>query len=157
MPNKLLSGPAGANKSERARELLKVATEPTVAADFTSLYNAVRLVQRGPGGSFPERTRADEVYLPIAEAMRREVIRQAQRRGLNVVVTNSDGSLDRRRELAALLGDDELEDIEEVIDPGEEVVTARLSSRRSGKLSRSCKAAIGRWYTRLPRLIGRRR
>lgn len=156
MANKLLSGPAGANKSERARELLEVASEPTVAADFTSLFNAVRLIERGPGGSFPERTAADEVYLPIAEAMRREVIRQGQRRGLSVVVTNSDGDLDRRRELAALLGDAELEDIEEVLDPGEDVVTARLSNRRTGKLGRACRSAIGRWYDRLPR-IGRRR
>ena len=135
MANKLLSGPAGANKSERARELLEVASEPTVAADFTSLFNAVRLVERGPGGSFPERTVADEVYLPIAEAMRREVIRQGRRRGLNVVVTNSDGDLDRRRELAALLGDAELEDIEEVLDPGEDVVTAQAiepANRQAG-------------------------
>ena len=156
MPNRLLSGPAGANKSERARELLKFAAAPTVAADFTSLFNAVRLIERGPGGTFPERTAADDVFLPIAEAMRREVIRQGQRRGLNVVVTNSDGDLDRRRELAALLGDAELEDIEEVLDPGQEVVEARLSNRRTGRLGAACKRAIGRWYDRLPR-IGRRR
>ena len=155
MPNVLITGPAGGNKSERARELLETATAPTVAADFTSLFNAVRLIERGPGGQFPERTAADEVYLPIAEAMRREVIRQGQRRGLNVIVTNSDGDLERRRELAELLGSD-LEDIEEVIDPGEEVVTARLSSRRTGRLGRACRQAIGRWYERLPR-GGRRR
>ena len=122
-----------------------------MAADFTSLFNAVRLVERGPDGTFPVRTVADEVYLPIAEAMRREVIRQGQRRGLDVVVTNSDGDLGRRRELAALLGNDELEEVEEIIDPGRRTVEARLADRRTGRLSGACRAAIGRWYGRLRR------
>ena len=157
MPNRLLSGPAGANKSERARELLESATKPTVAADFTSLFNAVRLVERGPGGRFPERTAADEVYLPIAESLRRELIRSATRRGMDVVATNSDGNLSRRRELAALLSSAELDEVEEIIDPGEDEVTRRLSSRRTGRLSRACSNAIGRWYRRLPRILGGRR
>ena len=147
MANVLLSGPAGANKSERAREILADSTEPTVAADFTALFNAVRLIERGPGGSFPERTVADEVYLPIAESLRRETIRQARRRGLRVVTTNSDGDSGRRADLLEMLGDDATE---EIIDPGEEVVTARLSSRRTGRLGRACKSAIDRWYRRLP-------
>ena len=122
-----------------------------MAADFTSLFNAVRLVERGPDGTFPERTVADDVYLPIAEAMRREVIRQSQRRGLDVIVTNSDGDIGRRRELAALLGNDELEEVEEIIDPGRRTVEARLADRRTGRLSGACRAAVNRWYGRLRR------
>ena len=60
----LLSGPAGSGKSARARELLSQATKPTIVADFTSLFNAVRLIERQPDGTFPVRTDRDNVYPP---------------------------------------------------------------------------------------------
>ena len=142
MANLLISGPAGASKSEVAREIVQAATEPTIVADFTALFNAVRLVERLPDGTFPVRTEADNVYLPIAEAMRLESIAQARRRGLQVVTTNSDGSPERRRFLLERLGPGS---IEQVVDPGEQVCRARLSGR-TGQLSRACEGAIRRWY-----------
>ena len=142
----LLSGPAGSGKSARARELLSQATKPTIVADFTSLFNAVRLIERQPDGTFPVRTDRDNVYLPIAETMRREAIRQARQRGLEIVATNSDGDARRRTALVASLGEGA---VEEVIDPGEQVVRARLADAISGELSSSCEGAINRWYRRL--------
>ena len=78
------------------------------------------------------------------EFTRRNIIRRAQEAELYTVVTNSDGSPERRRELLALLGSDAAE---EVLDPGIDVVTRRLS--RGGRLSGQCEQAINRWYGRL--------
>ena len=75
--------------------------------------------------------------------MSRELIRQGQRRRLNVIVTNSDGDLDRRRELAALLGNEELEFYEEIIDPGQEVVEGRLANRLNRQAGSGLQA--GHW------------
>ena len=146
MASILLSGPAGSGKSQRARELLANATTPTIAADFTALFNALRLVERLPSGTFPVRTVVENVYLPVAESMRLEVIRQARRRGFDIVGTNSDGSPPRRRRLLEAMGPDAREVI---VDPGREIVTARLSDTVTGSLAPECQAAIGRWYERL--------
>ena len=147
MANRLISGPAGADKSARARELREAETGPAVIADFQSLYVAISGDVRLPDGTYPLR---DERLLPTVEYMRKTLVRAAAARDISVVATNSDGDEIRRRELAELMGE-ELEDIEEIIDPGEEVVKARLSSRRTGRLSAACKAATDRWYRRRER------
>ena len=41
MPGILLSGPAGGGKSQAARDLLRAASEPTVAADFQAIVAAL--------------------------------------------------------------------------------------------------------------------
>ena len=105
MPSILLSGPLqAAGKSQIARELLATATTPTIAADFTAIFNALRLVERLPSGTFPVRTVVENVYLPVAQAMRFEAIEQARRRGFDVIMTNSDGDPARRRALLDRLG-----------------------------------------------------
>ena len=142
MPNILLSGPAGAGKSQLAARLRRAAAGPAVVADFQLLYLALVQDERGPDGSYPHR---DEALLPIVEAMRREVIEQARQRGIEIVATNSDGDADRRADLLARLGPTAEE---RIIDPGEEVVTDRLRGD-SGELDPECAAAIGRWYSRL--------
>ena len=146
MPNILLSGPAGSGKSQEARKLLEASTEPTVAADFQSIVAALLLQERGPDGKYPLRP---EWVLPLAEYTRRSVITGARRAGIKIVATNSDGDPERREFLLRQLG----EGAEEVvIDPGEEVVTERLSQTGTDglpRLSTACKAAIGRWYQRI--------
>ena len=62
------------------------------------------------------------------------------------MATNSDGDARRRTALVASLGEGA---VEEVIDPGEQVVRARLADAISGELSSSCEGAINRWYRRL--------
>lgn len=68
MPNVLLSGPAGADKSSVARALLAESEEPMIAADFQSIYAALALAERDSNGRYPLR---DERLLPIVEYVRR--------------------------------------------------------------------------------------
>ncbi len=142
MPNRLLSGPAGGGKSQEAKRLRDESPGPTVLADFQSIYAALAGDVRGPDGTFPMR---DERLLPITEYVRRSVITGAVARDIRVIATNSDGDPDRRQFLLDELGDDAEE---EIIDPGEEVVQARLSNRRTGRLAPACRSAIDRWFRR---------
>ena len=135
----LISGPAGAGKSELARRELEATRELAVVADFQSIYAALTMAQRGPDGKFPLR---DERLLPLTEYVRRAVITGAQTRDIYTVATNSDSDPDRR---AFLLGELGAGATERVVDPGREVVAARLSDVGTG-LSDECAGAMGRWY-----------
>ena len=146
MAGTLISGPAGAGKTQEARRLLQTATAPLVAADFQSLYAAILLLERLPDGRYPERNPAHAAYaLPLAEYVRQAAITGAMERDIDVVVTNSDGSPERRAFLLSRLGPNATE---RVIDPGRDVVERRLTVGVSG-LSAGCTDAINRWYTRL--------
>ena len=142
MASILLSGPAGSSKSQRAVELIKDATGPTIAADFQSIVVALLQLQRGPDGLYPIRP---EWVLPLAEYVRQAAVEGAINREISVVLTNSDGSPERRDYLLKKLGPGSTE---QILDPGEDVVRARLSNSKTGKLSSECGKAINRWYRR---------
>lgn len=142
MPNLLLSGPAGAGKSQLAREELAARDLPTVAADFQSIVVALLLLERGADGRYPIRP---EWVLPLAEYTRRAVVTGAVNRDIGVVLTNSDGSDTRRRFLLEQLGPGATE---RIIDPGREIVSARLADAATGELDPECEGAINRWYAR---------
>lgn len=123
--NVLLSGPAGGDKSELARQLLaelEAEGQPAVAADFQSIVVALLLLLRGPDGRYPVRP---EWILPMAEYVRSVIIRNAIERDFSLVVTNSDGSALRRNDLLQRLGPGATE---RVVDPGRAVVAARLAA-----------------------------
>ena len=103
MPSLLISGPAGAGKTQIAREALAAMLEPAVVADFQQLYSALLLLERQPDGRYPERRDADRHVLSLAEYVRRAAITGAIAREVAVIVTNSDGSSIRRTELLSLL------------------------------------------------------
>ena len=142
----LISGPAGAGKSAVARQLredwLAEGGEPVAVADFQSLYAAVSGDVRGPDGLFPLR---DERLLPVVEYLRRALLTAARERGLRLIATNSDGDPARRAFLLKELGEGASE---RVVDPGEEIVRARLADPTTGTLSEECNAAVNRWYRR---------
>ena len=145
MSNILISGPAGAGKTEEARRVLEAATEPMVAADFQTILAALSLLERQPDGRFPPRRESQAAWLlPLVEYTRMAVIGAAQERGVDVVTTNSDGSPERRALLLSRLGPGA---VEQVIDPGIEIVTERLSA--DGVLDPDCFQAIQRWYGRV--------
>ena len=145
MPSILLSGPAGAAKSALARRLLRESPDLVAIADFQSVYAALSGDLRGPDGRFPLR---DDRLLPLTEYVRRAVITGAVARDIDVIGTNSDGDPSRRAFLLSQLGPGAAE---RIVDPGRDVVAARLADPESGALSGECDAAIGRWYTRLNR------
>ena len=142
MPSILLSGPAGAAKSALARRLLAESTELAAVADFQAIYAAITGDLRGPDGRYPLR---NERLLPITEHVRRSLITGAVARDIEVIATNSDGDPARRSFLLGQLGEGATE---RIVDPGEDLVAARLSDPETGILSDDCKSAIGRWYGR---------
>ena len=145
MPNILISGPAGAGKTEEARRLLEAAVGPMVAADFQTLLAALLLLERQPDGRFPQRRESQAAWLlPLTEYLRMAVIGAARERGVDVVSTNSDGSPERRALLLSRLGPGA---VERVVDPGINIVTERLSNS-DGSISEQCVEAMGRWYNR---------
>ena len=112
-------------------------------ADFQSIYVAVTGDVRDDNGNYPE---SDPELLPLVERERQRLIRDAVEMEIGVVATSSDGAQARREYLLGILGPDALE---EIIDPGESIVRARLSNPETGALSDACSRAIGRWYSRL--------
>ena len=142
MASILLSGPAGAGKSALARQLFEERAGLVVIADFQSLFVALTAGRRGPDGRYPLR---DERLLPLTEYTRRAVITGAIERDISVIATNSDGDPDRRAALLSRLGDGATE---RIVDPGEDVIKARLSDPITGELSDECQSAAARWYAR---------
>ena len=143
MAGVLLSGPAGAGKSALARHLLAEHGGLAVLADIQAIVVMLMQLQRREDGTYPVR---DERVLPLAEYLRRSIITQAVERDVYVVATNSDGNRARRDFLLAQLGTGA---VERIVDPGIEVVRARLADTLTGVLSDDCQGAINRWYGRL--------
>ena len=143
MPNLLISGPAGASKTEAARRLLAMSSEPKVAADFQSILAAIMLLERNTDGRYPQRLASQAAWLlPLVEYVRQTIIGAAQERDIDVITTNSDSSPERRALLLSRLGPGATE---RVIDPGIDVVTERLSNDE-GVLTEQCAGAIQRWF-----------
>ena len=142
MASVLISGPAGASKSAIARRLLAESAGLAAIADFQSVYRALTDVERDRGGRYPLR---NEGLLPLTEYVRRAIIGGAVARGITVIATNSDGDPERRAFLLGQLGTGATE---RVIDPGRNIVEARLSDPETGVLSPECDQAVGRWYSR---------
>ena len=143
--NVLLTGPAGAGKSQAARELLRTG-KVGVAADFQSILAALLLLERDPEtGRYPPRDRATERLLPLAQAIKTAIISEARERELTVVATNSNGSPAQRQRLIAELGGA----VERIIDPGRQVVEQRLADPVTRQLSTQCREAISRYYDNL--------
>ena len=144
IPNLLISGPAGAGKSQVAADALRERSGPWVLADFTALWAALLGLERNEDGVYP--TRVSGPLLPLVEHMRREVIQESVRRDIGVIATNSDGTPQRRQALLKMLGPGSTE---WVMDPGRVEVSKRLASHNGGILTDDCQSAIGRWYGNL--------
>ena len=100
-------------------------------------------MERGRDGRYPLR---DDRLLPLVEYVRRAIITGAIARDIDVIATNSDGSPERRSFLLSQLGKDA---VERVVDPGENIVLARLADPETGETEDECQKAVRRWYGRL--------
>ena len=137
----LIAGPAGSGKSAVAADMLE-AGEIEVLADTTALWVALSGVVRGPDGKFPVRT-VDDPALAAALYLQATAARFALSSGARVGVTTSRrGQQSRWAQMAQEAG---VEFNVRTIDPGEDVVRARLADD-DGNLSAECARAIGRWY-----------
>ena len=115
-----------------------------VIIDFQAILASLLLLRRNADGRYPERQPNQSYLLPLAEALRLFAIQFADDSEVDVIVTNSDGSPARRNFLLGRIGAGA---VEQVIDPGRDVVAARLAV--DGALSPQCTEAINRWYGRL--------
>ena len=140
----LISGPAGAGKTQLARQLLQTLRGRGVVADFQAIYAALLLLERLPNGRYPERDPLDRHALPLAEYVRRAIITGAEDAQLETIVTNSDGDIGRRQFLVEAMGPGT---VERIVDPGLAVVRQRLAV--DDVVSDQCEDAIQRWYGRL--------
>lgn len=143
MPGVLFTGPPAAGKSQAARELLTQLPQG-VLIDFQTLYAAVLGLLRQDDGRYAQRDPQQAYALAMAEYLRRAAITAALEMELEPLVSNSDGSPDRRRFLLGLMGPGATE---QVIDPGIDIIRERLSN--GGILSAQCGQAMQRYYGRL--------
>ena len=139
----LIQGPAGGGKSAVARDLLE-AGEVQVVADVTGLWSVLSGAQRDPEtGRYPER-RDDDPALHAARYVQVAAVRQGLRAGAGVAATTSRrDQVNRWQEIAAA------EDAAfrlRTVDPGLDVVAARLADPVTGVLSDSCSQALDRWF-----------
>ena len=135
----LVEGPVGSGKSEVLRNLLSTAAVDLVA-DTTPLWSALRLIERGPDGNFPERLRSDPALL-TALYLKTTTARRALSEGLRVAASTSTPlQAEKWRAIAA-----EFDAVFEVttVDPGEAVVRERLGGEA---ITEECNAAVQRWY-----------
>ena len=144
MPGILIGGPAGAGKSQRARQVRAETPGPAVLIEFQEIYAMLLGLRRLESGRYPPRLESDAFAMPMTEYLRRTAISAATARDITPIVSNSDGSQERR---AALLGFMGPGSTEIVVDPGIEIVTERLSVE--GTLDPACREAISRWYGRI--------
>ena len=142
MADVLISGPAGAGKSAEARRLLEAYPGPAIALDFQAIYAAVLLLERLADGRYPRREPQHAFAYPIVEYLRKAAITAAANREIEVVITNSDSSPERRATLLGLLKPGARE---VVVDPGRAAVVERLSDA-DGVLDGQCENAISRWF-----------
>ena len=140
----LLRGPAGAGKSQRARELLH--THPnSVLADTSATWALVGGIERDPEtGLYPVRL-DDDPRLDLARYVRRTIARHGLVLGLDVVATISDSAQEAVAQWRTIAEDLRSAFVTETIDPGRAVVEARLVDR-NGVLSPACENAVRRWY-----------
>ena len=144
MPNLLISGPAGAGKTQEAHRLLEELRGHGVVVDFQAIYAMLLGLERLANGRYPARRAQDAYALALAEYVRRAIIMGAVEQEIEVIATNSDGNPERRLFLLGLLGPGSTE---RILDPGFDVVTQRLSNP-DGTLDEQCVEARDRWYSR---------
>ena len=138
----LLRGPGGGGKSALARRRLDDG-DVDLQADYTALWAALRGVERGPDGRYPDRLDSDPA-VPLASYIKATVARDALRRGLRVLVTSSRRDDEAHwRDIAAAAG---AEFVTETVDPGRDVIAARLADPETGQLSAACASVLSRWY-----------
>lgn len=135
MPITPVAGPAGGGKSQYIAERLRPGW---LVLDFTRFYVALAGVERGPDGRYPERETGDPL-LPLVSYVKRVALREAVERELDGFATTS--ARDDVEVLERITGRPAV-----VVDPGEEVIRARLADPVSGELSSECTAAMRRWY-----------
>lgn len=143
----LVQGPAGGGKSQLVAEFLESGLIDLVS-DITMLWVALKGVTRDADGRFPVREDSDPA-LDAARYLQPVLVRFALELGARVAVTTSRrNQVERWQTLAYSI---DVDFSVRTVDPGEDVVRARLADPVTGELSDPCARAIRRWYGELSR------
>ena len=143
MANLLISGVAGAGKSEAARLELAASNEPAVILEIQELYASLLGQRRDPAtGRYPERLERDSHALRLAEYLRRVAITASVARGIRVITSNSDSDMARRRFLLGELGPGS---VERIVNVDYDIAISNLQGP-GGATSDQCREAVERWY-----------
>ncbi len=129
-------GPASGGKSQWIAARL---VPGIVVIDYTRIYVALSGAERGDDGRYPERVAGDQL-LPLSSAVKAVTLSMAVERGFSGFVTSS--ARDDLPTLERITGTPAV-----IIDPGEEVIRARLADPVTGQLSSECATALARWYS----------
>ena len=135
MPITPVIGPAGGGKSQYIAANIRPGW---IILDYTMIYAALSGAQRGADGKFPERVTGDPL-LPMVSAVKAVALSIAVERQLDGFVTSSARA--DREILERITGQ-----VATIIDPGEEVIKARLRDPLTERLSPECSTALSRWY-----------
>ena len=138
----LIEGPAGSGKSQLARDLLD-AGQVELLADTTALWAAIGGHERGPDGKYPVRNE-DDPALHTARYLQTVAAGFALREGYKIAVTTS--QRDQVEKWTAVANRYDASLSVQTVDPGRDVVAARLADPVTGELSDECEQAISRWY-----------
>lgn len=138
----LIEGPAGGGKSDLARELLE-SGEVDLLADVTELWAATGGYTRGPDGKYPVRTEPDPA-LSMGRFLQYVAVGFALREGYKILATTSQRDQTEKWQAVANRYNAPLS--VRTVDPGREVVEARLRDPVTGELDPECESALSRWY-----------
>ena len=123
---------------------MKAAGQVDLISDVTGLWATLGGYERDPAtGKYPIRL-DDDPALDAARYLQTAAVTFGLTQGYSIVTTTSRrGQAARWSGLAADAG---VGFHVQTIDPGIEVLTARLADAATGELSSECARAIGRWY-----------
>ena len=101
----LISGPAGANKTAHARQLIENAATGYRGGGFSKhCWRHCCYSNGNPMDAIPNGLESQAYALAMAEYLRRVIMTVAAEREIDVVTTSSDGAGTRRRALLDALG-----------------------------------------------------
>lgn len=136
----IVAGPPGAGKSSRVRRVLSELGDDAIAAEWTRIWAALRMIERDPQGRYPVR-RPSPVDSLIT-SVKKHAVNEASRRGLGLVV--STGSKLELAALRAVLPDAAVE----MVEVPEQEALANL--RRNYGNEAECPKAVQRWFRTEP-------
>ena len=139
----VLRGPAGAGKSQ-SPVLRETLDEGGVVIDMTTLFAALRALERDDDGRYPERTAADDKALSLTRLLKAAAVRHAVELGIDAVFTSSSPDASVLANVARWSGGAQPRVV--TVDPGEAKIRERLAYGKS--VSPECEKTIRRWYGR---------
>lgn len=140
----LFQGPVGAGKSQEIKRMIDDGLLD-LAVEYTRLWAAMRLIERGADGFYPIRADADPFNRAgFGNTLKKVAVTEALGAGLRTAVSTSKrGEEVLWQGIADAANADDFNVI--TIDPGKHTIYTRLVNA-DGTIAAECEKAIDRWY-----------